>query len=58
MLMKNQVEIIENGSVVFNEAGTIVAIGPADVVNAQYMETMFDLDLDCTGKSVVPGSLE
>nr|XP_040031372.1 probable imidazolonepropionase [Gasterosteus aculeatus aculeatus] len=50
--------VIENGSVVIGSDGLIEAVGPAEVLRAQYSRASFDHVIDATGMCVVPGLVD
>ncbi|XP_075886042.1 putative imidazolonepropionase [Nelusetta ayraudi] len=50
--------IIENGSVVVGSDGLIAAVGPAEVIRAQYAEAAFDQVIDAAGMCVLPGLVD
>ena len=51
----NSIEILENASVVVNKQGLIEDIYQVSVDGEKYKPEDFENDMDCTGKSVVPG---
>jgi imidazolonepropionase len=53
-----QIAIIENGTMIVNKDGLIADIGPAPVLREKYKDCSFEVDIDCTGKSVVPGLID
>ncbi|KAL6116659.1 amdhd1 [Pungitius sinensis] len=50
--------VIDNGSVVIGSDGLIEAVGPAEVLCAQYSDASFDHVIDATGMCVVPGLVD
>ncbi|XP_068573285.1 probable imidazolonepropionase isoform X1 [Cebidichthys violaceus] len=50
--------VIENGSVVIGSDGLIKAVGPAEIIRAQYSESSFDKVIDATGMCVLPGLVD
>lgn len=50
--------MICNGALIIDTKGKIVAIGTNDEIQLQFAQASFDCDLDCTGKSVVPGLID
>ncbi|KAA8580342.1 hypothetical protein FQN60_005877 [Etheostoma spectabile] len=50
--------VIENGSVVIGSDGLIKAVGPAEVIGAQYPEGSFDKVIDASGMCVLPGLVD
>jgi imidazolonepropionase len=54
----NEIAIIENGTMIVNKDGLIADIGPAPVLREKYKDCSFEVDIDCTGKSVVPGLID
>lgn len=50
--------IIENGSIVIGRDGLIKAVGPADLIKAEYSEACFDEVIDATGMCVLPGLVD
>lgn len=55
--MREQVEIIENGSIIVGQDGNIVAVGREEELSKTYATATFDVDIDATGKVVLPGML-
>ncbi|XP_034719725.1 probable imidazolonepropionase [Etheostoma cragini] len=50
--------VIENGSVVIGSDGLIKAVGPAEIIRAQYPEGTFDKVIDASGMCVLPGLVD
>ncbi|XP_068163336.1 probable imidazolonepropionase [Antennarius striatus] len=50
--------VFENGSVVIGSDGLLKAVGPADSIEAQYSESVFDKVIDATGMCVLPGLVD
>lgn len=50
-------EILEKASLVVDEDGIIADIGKEPDFSQKYVQTKFVVDIDATGKSVVPGFL-
>ncbi|XP_068611497.1 probable imidazolonepropionase [Brachionichthys hirsutus] len=50
--------VIENGSVVVGRDGLLKAVGPADSIEAQYPESIFDKVIDAAGMCVLPGLVD
>lgn len=50
-----QIEVIENGTIIVDKNGIIVDVGKDSELSTKYSNAQFKLDLDATGKSVVPG---
>jgi hypothetical protein len=40
---------------IVNKNGLIEDIGPAEIMDEKYKNASFEIDIDCRGKSVVPG---
>ncbi|KAK0133820.1 putative imidazolonepropionase [Merluccius polli] len=60
-LTKNAMQnlcVVENGSVVIGCDGLIKAVGPADAIQAQYSEDLFEKVIDATGMCVIPGLVD
>jgi imidazolonepropionase len=54
-----QVALIPNGTIVVNmESGLIEAVGPEQELSEKYATTNFTVDIDATGKSVLPGKFQ
>jgi imidazolonepropionase len=54
----NDVEIIENGSMVIGHDGLIVSVGTAAEIDLQFKSSTFTNIIDCTGKAVIPGLVD
>ncbi|XP_028426763.1 putative imidazolonepropionase [Perca flavescens] len=50
--------VIENGSLVIGSDGLIKAVGPAEIIGAQYPEASFDNVIDASGMCVLPGLVD
>nr|XP_020469288.1 probable imidazolonepropionase [Monopterus albus] len=50
--------VIENGSVVIGSDGLIKAVGPAEIIRAQYSDASFQRVIDATGMCVLPGLVD
>eukprot|EP00002_Diphylleia_rotans_P014990 TRINITY_DN2905_c0_g5_i1.p1 TRINITY_DN2905_c0_g5~~TRINITY_DN2905_c0_g5_i1.p1 ORF type:complete len:424 (-),score=111.73 TRINITY_DN2905_c0_g5_i1:253-1524(-) len=53
-----KVAIIENGSVIIDHEGNIVAVGTHESIRQLYESSTFDHEIDATGKSVIPGFVD
>jgi len=51
-----QIHIIDEGTVVVNNKGLIEAVGPEKDLNQRFANATFDVDIDATGKVVLPGN--
>jgi imidazolonepropionase len=49
---------VENGTIIVKFDGLIEEVGPADLMAQKYKDATFAMDLDGTGKSVVPGLVD
>jgi len=54
----DKISIIHKGAMVVGHDGKIVAIGPNHAIRDRYKNDTFDIYLDCTGKSIVPGLVD
>jgi len=54
----NQIAIVQNGSIIVNHEGLIEAVGPAADLEAKYANYSFEIEIDGTGKSIVPGFVD
>ena len=52
-----KVHVIEDGTIVVNNEGLIEAVGSDAEINKRFANCTFDLDIDASGKVVVPGTL-
>jgi imidazolonepropionase len=55
---QSNVAIIKNGSIIINDDGRIVDVGSTNELDAKYQDATFELDIDATGKSVIPGLVD
>lgn len=55
MRFSGQLSIIERGTVIINKDGLVEEVGSSDLLAEKYKDAHFELDLDGTGKSVIPG---
>jgi imidazolonepropionase len=55
---QNKIEIIKNGTLIIDNDGLISDIGTEDILSNKYQGAKFDLDVDATGKSVIPGLVD
>eukprot|EP01083_Nonionella_stella_P071048 190564_1 len=51
----DQVEIIENGSMVIGPDGNILAVGSDAEIMAKFSEASFETEIDASGKVILPG---
>jgi len=54
--LSSQIHIIDEGTIVVNNKGLIEAIGPEKDFNQRFANATFDVDIDATGKVVLPGN--
>ncbi|KAJ3369105.1 putative imidazolonepropionase [Allomyces arbusculus] len=58
----DQVAIFENASLLVDQAGRIVYVGPLETLEAQpwflHDSTHVEFEIDCTGQSIVPGFVD
>jgi len=54
----DKISIINKGAMVVGHDGKIVAIGPNYEIRERFRNDTFDIHLDCTGKSIVPGLVD
>ncbi|KNB42249.1 putative imidazolonepropionase-like protein [Blastocystis sp. subtype 4] len=54
----NNIEVVNNGSIVVDENGIIVAVGPAAEISEQFKDSHFEKEIDATGCCVVPGLVD
>lgn len=52
---QNEIEIIKNGSMVIDSKGIIEWVGNHEECEKKYKDEEFNLDIDATDKSVIPG---
>ena len=50
--------IIKNGSLIIDGDGRIVDVGPTAELDEKYKSCKFELEIDATGKSVIPGLVD
>ena len=55
---QGKISIVENGTIVINNEGLVEEVGAADLMAQKYKDATFAMDLDGTGKSVVPGLVD
>ena len=53
-----QISVVENGTIVINNEGLIEDVGPTQLLDSKFQNARFDVDLDGTGKSVIPGLVD
>lgn len=47
--------MIENGSMIIDFDGVIHDIGPSNLISEKYKDAKFIQDINCEGKSIIPG---
>ena len=53
-----QIDVLENGSVVFDvETGLITDVGDSKTLDTKYRDAKFSVDIDATGKCILPGNV-
>jgi len=55
LVLCQQLEIIEHGSMIVGHDGRIVAVGPEAELAQQFAHATFETDVDATNKCVLPG---
>ncbi|KAH0616761.1 hypothetical protein JD844_028133, partial [Phrynosoma platyrhinos] len=53
-----QLEVLENASVVVGKDGCIKAAGDADAIRKQFSGASFEKTIDCSGKCILPGLID
>lgn len=54
----DNVELLEDASIVVGLSGNIEAVGPTLEIENMYKDTHFETDLDATGRAVLPGFID
>ncbi|PRP86997.1 hypothetical protein PROFUN_04979 [Planoprotostelium fungivorum] len=54
----NEIGLIENATVIVGSDGTIIDVGPEEVLSNKYKDFTFETDIDATGKSIIPGFVD
>lgn len=55
---QSKIEIITNGTLIIGNDGLIVDVGSTSDLDQKYQGSVFELDLDGTGKSIIPGLVD
>jgi imidazolonepropionase len=54
----NQIHIIQNGTIIVNSDGIIEDVGLEQELSKKYENVKFEVDIDATGKSILPGFVD
>lgn len=55
--MRN-LEVLHNATVIVGTDGRITDVGPEEELGPKYADAHFDVDVDATGKSIIPGLVD
>jgi hypothetical protein len=56
LISSTKVEVIENGTIIVDQEGNIAAVGTEAELSEAFRSATFDIDIDATGKVVLPGT--